>query len=407
MKIIRSLLICLLLSCFFSCEEVVELGVEGRVIDPNSQPITGATIALSGPESQQTVSDTEGNFFIGDITAGTYQITIKKDGYKTHIFSLTVKETIATTTIILSKLGIQGTVVSQDGVAVVGADVTINDSSQQSAVTNSKGGFLFGNIMAGSYEVTISKDGYKTHNASVTITDTIVNINVVLKKLGIEGKVFALNGSPLAGAGVEITGAERKSTLTDSAGYFVFGNIPVGDYQITISKEQYKPNNKTIKVAEGVATIEIILEKEDAQTIFGIVLNAATNQPIANVQLTTSPPTYSVTTDSNGMFQFGKKLEPGKYVVLANTDGFEKTKIDVIVPAGEPAQADIKLFPLRPVLKLSESKLDFDTTTNNLELIIENQGTGTLNWNISIPSEPWIKLEKKRGTASPEMPDNV
>ena len=81
MKIIRSLLICLLLSCFFSCEEVVELGVEGRVIDPNSQPITGATIALSGPESQQTVSDTEGNFFIGDITAGTYQITIEAGSY--------------------------------------------------------------------------------------------------------------------------------------------------------------------------------------------------------------------------------------------------------------------------------------------------------------------------------------
>ena len=57
-------------------EDKLELGIEGKVLGESGQPIPAATVKIDGPESQSVVTDTDGRFFVGDILAGTYQISV-------------------------------------------------------------------------------------------------------------------------------------------------------------------------------------------------------------------------------------------------------------------------------------------------------------------------------------------
>ena len=87
---------------------------------------------------------------------------------------------------------------------------------------------------------------------------------------------------------------------------FLFGDIVAGSYEITVNKSGYKPYSNRVTVVDTIATADAVLEKEDAQTISGTVLNKETNQPVSNVQLTTVPVTISVISDNNGVYQFAK-----------------------------------------------------------------------------------------------------
>ena len=225
--------------------------------------------------------------------------------------------------------------------------------------------------------------------------------------LQIEGKVLAENGQPLSGARVAISGPENHSVTTDSNGQFLFGDIVAGIYQITVTKADYQAYINQITVIDAASTTDVILEKQNSQTIFGIVTNQDSQHPLSNVKLTTIPSTSVAISDSDGNYRFSQKLQPASYVVIAEVEGFEITQLDVVVQVGEPARADILLPPFKPVLAFSETSLDFGTDKDNLKLTIKNEGKGSLNWTVDKPKENWIKLEKLKGIAKPEMPNTI
>ena len=226
-------------------------------------------------------------------------------------------------------------------------------------------------------------------------------------ELKIEGKILAENGQPLSGARVVISGPESHVMTSGSNGKFLFGDIVAGSYQITVTKPDYQAYINQITVIDTASTTNVILEKQNSQTIFGIVTNQDSQQLLSNVKLTTIPPTSEVISDSDGNYRFYQKLQPDSYVVRAEAEGFEITQLDVVVRLGEPARADILLPPLKPVLSFSKTSLDFGTHKDNLKLTIKNEGKGSLNWTVDRPKEPWIKLGKLKGTAKPEMPDTI
>jgi len=150
------------------------------------------------------------------------------------------------------------------------------------------------------------------HSPYLLLTSLIVAVGIIFfgcsdkTELGIEGKVLGEDGQAISGANVAISGPESHSAATDSAGKFLFGDIVAGSYEITVNKSGYKPYSNRVTVVDTVATADAVLEKKDAQTISGTVLNKETNQPVSNVQLTTVPVTISVISDNNGVYQFAK-----------------------------------------------------------------------------------------------------
>ncbi len=79
-------------------------------------------------------------------------------------------------------------------------------------------------------------------------------------------------------------------------------------------------------------------------SIKGIVKDYDSNKPVANVNITTSPPSSSVVTDSDGSYQL-LDIGNGNYTVNASKSGYETNSVTVSVRPGQTTQAVIFLKP--------------------------------------------------------------
>ena len=63
--------------------------LSGRVLDPSGAVVPGAQVALlseSGEEVGSTVSDGQGNYSFGDLSAAVYRLKVEKEGFKVSMF---------------------------------------------------------------------------------------------------------------------------------------------------------------------------------------------------------------------------------------------------------------------------------------------------------------------------------
>lgn len=79
-------------------------------------------------------------------------------------------------------------------------------------------------------------------------------------------------------------------------------------------------------------------------SITGIITEAVTGTPIAEVTVSTTPATASDTTDTSGQYTLSD-LEEGTYMVTALKSGYDGTTINVSVTAENTTTANIELVP--------------------------------------------------------------
>ena len=60
----------LYLSLTIGCSDETDLQIEGKVLAENGQPLSGARVAISGPENHSVTTDSNGQFLFGDLVAG-------------------------------------------------------------------------------------------------------------------------------------------------------------------------------------------------------------------------------------------------------------------------------------------------------------------------------------------------
>ncbi|MCS5575044.1 MAG: hypothetical protein NZ789_19130, partial [Pseudomonadales bacterium] len=61
----------------------------------------------------------------------------------------------------------------------------------------------------------------------------------------------------------------------------------------------------------------------------------------------------------------------------------------------------------RPELKVSIDRIDFGLQSNQQVLLIENSGTGDLNWKIDLPSVKWLQVSRTQGRSTDQNPVSV
>lgn len=147
-------------------------------------------------------------------------------------------------------------------------------------------------------------------------------------------------------------------------------------------------------------------EEEYTGSISGIVTDKATGEPIKNAGIELKPSGKNTVTGSDGQFEF-VEIELGEYTLLATKTGYndgESSKITV--SAGQTAHCDIQMEKLPPALKVTDdagneiSEIDFgeETDVRMKPFSIFNNGTQTLEWEISWTAE-WIEeISKTSGT---------
>ena len=147
-------------------------------------------------------------------------------------------------------------------------------------------------------------------------------------------------------------------------------------------------------------------EDETTGSIAGIVTDKATGEPIKNAGVELKPSGKNTVTGSDGQFEF-VEIELGEYTLVATKTGYndgESSKITV--SAGQTAHCDIQMEKLPPALKVTDdagneiSEIDFgeETDVRMKPFSIFNNGTQTLEWEISWTAE-WIEeISKTSGT---------
>ncbi len=238
--------------------------------------------------------------------------------------------------------------------------------------TDSTGSFKIDNVEPGEYSVTAAKRAYDTLTVAVTViagkntiadfilqkTDSTANISYG----SIAGTVF---DSETGNAIPNVTLYTMPATVvltSASDGTFEFNNIEPGSYSLIAKKSGYDSTRITLNVTAGfAATANIQLTKTDttiiptAGDLSGNVIDAVKGTPVVNAEISTSPSSTIIFTDSLGNYSFSG-LTPGSYTITITKNYYSEASATVNITAGTTTTADFALTPT--VGKIQGSVID-------------------------------------------------
>ena len=137
-------------------------------------------------------------------------------------------------------------------------------------------------------------------------------------------------------------------------------------------------------------------------SIYGVVADKATGEPIKSAGVELSPGGLKTITGSEGQFEF-TELDPGKYTLLITKTGYlDGVSSTIEVKAGQQAKGDVQIEKLPPALKVVDdnrqeiSTLNFGSAEADVarSFSLFNDGTESLEWQITTTAE-WIKSVSK------------
>ncbi|MCQ2118856.1 MAG: carboxypeptidase regulatory-like domain-containing protein [Bacteroidales bacterium] len=136
-------------------------------------------------------------------------------------------------------------------------------------------------------------------------------------------------------------------------------------------------------------------------SITGIVKDYGDGQLISNCQVSISPGGKSLTTGSDGQFEF-ESVDPGNYTLSFKKSGYEDASTNVSVVAGKGQNVQMTLKALAAVMSVSEAQLGFGSATNTMSFTISNLGEGNLEWKVS-ENVDWLSCSPVSGTVLPSQ----
>ena len=153
-------------------------------------------------------------------------------------------------------------------------------------------------------------------------------------------------GQPIIGAIISTNIGVQ--TTTDNSGEYLFENISLGDYTLTVTAPLYHSStveNVTVTAGE-TTTQDVSLDPKTTGTVAGQVVSAEGLTPIENVTVQISNGTYtsSVNSDTNGNFTFGD-ITYGDYTIDLISDSYRGIPCSVMVNVDEITQVSLVGIP--------------------------------------------------------------
>ncbi len=253
---------------------------------------------------------------------------------------------------------ITGKVISAKTGEAISQVLISTTNSSSSVTTGIDGNYVIDKITPGTYTIKASKTGFYEEQISVQVdTGKTVIGDFILseEKFGvIKGKVIDVV-SNTGIFGVTITTDPVSGVVgTDINGNFIIEDVLIlrtQNYTLKAEKNStYDVVTKTIKFGDST-TISVNLAMDPLYgTIEGTVTDSKTTLPVAGVNVTTTPPTSSVLTDSLGYYKIPQVLRlsgANKYNLVAVKSGYKKnTDVNVIVLGGRTTRGDVVIDPL-------------------------------------------------------------
>lgn len=133
-------------------------------------------------------------------------------------------------------------VVTVEGTGLAGVTVELSGDETRSTVTDDEGRFRFGEVVEGSYVVTLrgvpSEVSLQTTSRTASVSgDAPVTVEFegsFIRTASVSGAVKS-GGAGLSGVSVSLSGQETGTTQTDADGEFSFTGLRAGEYEVEIA----------------------------------------------------------------------------------------------------------------------------------------------------------------------------
>jgi hypothetical protein len=256
------------------------LGIGGRVVDEDDQPVTAFDIraiktldSAVGPMAQEreqhSFTDEEGSFFLVGLERGDWIFHATAEGYAGRE-GVSVSLGDAPAEALLIRLVHAGTVAGRvytpEGVPVSDAAVFVSAEGPSwqhrvsgapelpSTATESDGSFLLERVLPGQVEVLARAEGFATSVSALLELQPrqqVDGVELFLTKGGtLTGEVIADDERPSVNATIQVVHMgefEIRFTTTDSDGLFRLENLDPGDYTVNAMPEA----SRLIEMADG------------------------------------------------------------------------------------------------------------------------------------------------------------
>ncbi|MFE5338257.1 collagen binding domain-containing protein [Isoptericola sp. NPDC056573] len=241
----------------FQARDIEPVAVSGTVLDDDGNPVPGATVTLTpvgGGEPITVVTSSRGEYLVDDVAWDVandrpqeYELSLGDlpEGYVVTgtppnlVVDVGQEEASTGNDFTVRGPATVSGAVTAGGEPVAGVVVTLGD---RSTTTGADGTYAFEGVLPGDRTVAVqAPDGYTvdgpaTRDVAVG-TDDVTGVDFALARPGaVGGAVTDDAGDPVPGATVTVAGPDGPVTLTtDDAGDYFLGELPPGDYAITLS----------------------------------------------------------------------------------------------------------------------------------------------------------------------------
>ena len=233
-----------------------EVGIiSGTVIDElTSEPIEGVLISV-GDGAYETWTYSDGTYTISEVLIGIYEVSAEIINYYPEtIFDVEVivDETTTVDFALMPEPGeISGTVTIDGGPGdVLNVEIIIDGTIIS---PNSSGYYELSGLNPGTYEVGFSLEAYYPEIISgvIVLSNEVTTVDVTLyPEVGnIAGTITDyVTGEPIEG--VQVNLEDFYAVTTDVMGYYLFENLLIGTYNLSVELEGYYP-----EIATDIAVI--------------------------------------------------------------------------------------------------------------------------------------------------------
>ncbi len=167
-------------------------------------------------------------------------------------------------------------VVLSNGEPLAGASLVLarpRTAGRQIAETDHQGGFRFGGLEDGVYDLDASTPKGAQHHESIEISGDR-EIRVELRTASLSGRVIdATDSSPVSGARISLR-SQREGSLapfedatTDSRGAFRLPEVGDGAWTVRAAREGYAPAEREVRVDGSPESLEFRLEPTEGMTV--------------------------------------------------------------------------------------------------------------------------------------------
>lgn len=318
------------------------------------------------PNPEEVVyTDAEGKFLVEGLEIGKYIVKISKETFKSEIRYI---------------------MINADQITFIPVALYTAPAPTPTPVEPEKGN-IAGRVMES--------------NADGATTQSIAQAMIVCVKNASEAESSSSttsDGKPLP----NIPGIPVKVTYSDSEGYYKLENIPVGEYTIICMAHKYMPyTNKATVIANETIDNPINLVRiqpsDNPGTLKGKVVTAIFDETSTHTKPTFEPvpgttvtaylitgefndqepltPAASAITDDAGTFVF-ESLQPGRYYVTGEKDGFEKSARMVLIKSDKETKVCLILKPAN--IEIPEGA-EMDIADDDFGSDAEGWNFGTIN----------------------------